>query len=260
MSLLFSIVTPSFNQGSFIEETIESIANQTYQNYEHLVIDGGSTDSTLEILKKYKAKYPDKFFYVSEKDKGQSDAINKGMKMAKGDVLCYLNSDDVFYPYTLEEVTNFFDKNPNACWVTGNYTIIDENGTEIQNFIKFYKSIFAQSPFREKILEVINFVNQPSTFWKREVYQKVGDFSLEYKYNMDYDYWLRIIRSGYKLYYLDKPLSKFRIHKKSKGGYGFKIQFKEDLEVLKNNKVGFMSRFLHYLHNQLIIFIYSIIK
>ncbi len=260
MSFLFSIITPSFNQGQFIEETIKSVFNQTFQDFEHIVVDGGSTDNTLEILKKYKAKYPDKFFYVYEEDRGQSDAINKGMKMAKGDVLCYLNSDDLFYAYTLEEVEKFFKKNPNAIWVTGNYTIIDENGSEIQNFIKVYKSIFAIFPFREKILEVVNFVNQPSTFWKREVYKKVGDFSLEYKYNMDYDYWLRIIRSGYKLYYLNKALSKFRIHKKSKGGYGFKNQFKEDLLVLKKNKASSLTTALHYLHNQLIVLVYSIIK
>lgn len=260
MSFLFSIITPSFNQGKFIEETLESVFNQTYTNYEHIIIDGGSTDETIEILKKYKAKYPSKIKWISEKDKGQSDAINKGLKMAAGDILCYLNSDDIFIPNTLQLVADFFTKNKEADWLTGNYIIIDENGNEIQSFIKNYKTILASMPFKERLLEIVNFINQPSTFWRKQVYKKIGGFSLDYRYNMDYDYWIRMIKAGYKINYINKPLSKFRIHRKSKGGSGYKIQFREDLDVLKNNKVNPLNRFLHYLHNQLIISVYSIIK
>lgn len=138
---LISIITPSFNQGQFIEETLKSVASQTYKNYEHIIIDGGSTDGTIEILKKYQKKYPDKIKWISEKDKGQSDAINKGLKMAKGEILCYLNSDDVFYYYTLETVVNFFKKHKEVYWVTGDYEIINEESKKIRSLIPIYKKI-----------------------------------------------------------------------------------------------------------------------
>ncbi len=194
---LVSIITPSYNQGEFIEETLKSVQAQTYRNFEHIIIDGGSTDNTIKILKKYKAKYPGKIKWISEKDKGQSDAINKGMRIAKGEILCYLNSDDVFYPYTLEIVVDFFNKNKNAYWVTGDYQVINEKSLPIRSFISFYKKLWSIFPYKTTLL-FCNFINQPSTFWKREVYKNVGDFNVNYKYNMDFDYWIRTFNKNFK--------------------------------------------------------------
>lgn len=255
---LVSIITPSFNQGQFIEETLKSVASQTYKNYEHIIIDGGSTDNTIKILKKYKKIYPYKIRWISEKDKGQSDAINKGLKMAKGEVLCYLNSDDVFYPYTLKIVTDFFNKNKNAFWVTGDYEVINEKSKRIRSFIPFYKKIWSIFPYKTTLL-LCNFINQPSTFWKKEVFKKVGYFNVDYKYNMDFDYWIRIFNKGFKLFVLNKKLSKFRVHSKSIGGSQFDKQFNHMLFLIKkysNNSFIFWFNFIHY---KFITFIYKFI-
>lgn len=105
---LFSIITPTFNRRDFLEINIKSLLNQSYQNFEHIVIDGGSTDGTVELLKKYESQY--NMRWISEPDNGIYDAVNKGIKMAKGEIIAYLNSDDFYFPWTLEVVANFFFK------------------------------------------------------------------------------------------------------------------------------------------------------
>jgi len=255
MSLKFSIITPSYNQGQFIEETIKSIQNQTYKNFEHIVIDGGSTDNTLKILKKYTGKIK----WISEKDKGQSDAINKGFKMAKGDILTWLNSDDYYPPYTLEKVANFFSKNKRCFWLSADYIVINEKGKEIHSFVRFYKKILRLIPY-DKILFVANYINQPSTFFKKEVIKKVGLLDVNLRYEMDYEYWLRMKKYGYKNYYLNTPLSYFRIHSSSKGGVEFEKQFNEELKVAKKYcKSKFLIN-LHKIHNWIIVWVYKLIK
>ena len=254
-----SVITPSFNQGEFIEETIRSVISQNYPNLEYIIVDGGSTDNSVQIIKKYANKYPKIIRWVSEKDKGQSDAINKGLKMSTGEILCYLNSDDCFTSKALFFVAEFFLTYKEAYWLTGDYEIIDERGRKIQDYIRIYKKILRLFPSKFMI-KIANFINQPSTFWKREIYNQVGELNLSYKYNMDYDYWLRIFKKGYKLYYLPYKLSKFRIHRKSKGGLHYWQQFKEDLDVLKDNHDGKIEYFLHKIHNRLITLIYLLLK
>ncbi len=255
-----SVITPSYNQGQFIEETIKSVVEQNYPNLEYIIVDGASTDNSVSIIKKYAKKYPKIIKWISEKDKGQSDAINKGLRMSTGEILCYLNSDDCFTKGALWEVAKFFKKNKEAKWVTGDYIVINEKGEEIHQFVRWYKKIFSFLPRKDIFIKILNFINQPSTFWKREIYEKIGDFSLDFKYNMDYDYWLRIFNINYYLYTINKPLSKFRIHHLSKGGSNFKIQFLEDIEVLKRNTTNRFLIWLHKIHNLLIVFIYSLIK
>lgn len=249
-----SIVIPSYNQGLFIKETIDSVLNQKYPNLELIIIDGNSTDSTISILESYGRKIK----WISEKDSGQTEAINKGLKMASGDILTYLNSDDCYLPGSLLAVSNFFNTHNNVYWVTGDYIIINEKGHRIQPYICWYKRILRKfhSPF---MLYFANFIIQPSTFWKKTVTLRVGFFNESLKYVMDYDYWLRIINK-YPLYVINKSLSAFRIHSSSKGGSQFKNQFNEELSVvLKYSKKRFIF-FLHYCHNKLIIFIYNFIK
>jgi len=252
---LISIITPSYNQGQFIEETIKSVQNQNYKNFEHIVIDGGSTDNTLKILKKYTGKIK----WISEKDKGQSDGINKGLKMAKGDILCYLNSDDCFFPYTLEEIVNFFNSHPNFFWVTGDYILIDKNGNKIKSIIPLYKKLWSLFPYRTTLL-LTNYISQPSTFWKKEVLKKIGYFNVNYKYNMDFDYWARIFNAGYRLHVLNKKLSKFRIHEDSINGARYKEQFDHMLFLIKKYSNSRIIYYFNKLHYGLIKIIYSLRK
>ncbi|MBI4973189.1 glycosyltransferase [Candidatus Roizmanbacteria bacterium] len=252
--LKISIVTPSFNQGQYIEQTIQSVLNQNYSNLEYIVMDGGSTDNTLSILKKYEGKLK----WFSEKDKGQSDAINKGLKMATGDVVAWLNSDDYYLPDTLQKVADEFERNMKVQWVTGDYIIVDEKRKQIQSFVSSYKSLLRKQP-TFNMLSFANFIIQPSTFWKREMLKKIGYLREEYHLCMDYDLWLRLMRSSPPSV-ITSPLSAFRIHGTSKGKLQYGIQFKEEVQVAKQYNHNGLIIFLHKIHNILINFVYQIIK
>ena len=163
-----SIITPSLNQGDFIEKTIKSVLSQDYPNIEYIIIDGKSTDNTPDILKKYEKD----IILISEKDKNQSNAINKGLKIASGEIIGYLNADDVYEPHALFRISNFFKENPKILWTTGKCSIIDDKGKEIRPFIKLWKHIWqkiALSINKEfEILLVLNYISQPATFIKKE--------------------------------------------------------------------------------------------
>jgi len=246
-----SIITPSFNQGKFIEETIQSVLGQKYPNLEYIVVDGGSTDNTRKILKKYTGK----MIWISEKDKGQSDAINKGMRMATGDVMAFLNSDDLYAKRTLYKVARFFTDHPKAQWVSGDYFIINQKKKKIRSFVRWYKRflrLFSSYP----LLRLTNYVIQPSTFWRRNVYENVGEFDVGLPYEMDYDYWLRI-GEKYRLFHLEDALSFFRLHDASKSGFQYEKQFKEEIRVLEKHHISALVIFLHKIHNAVIVFVYN---
>lgn len=249
-----TIITPSFNQGKFIEQTINSVLGQEYPNLEYIVIDGGSTDNTVSILKKYGKKIK----WVSEKDKGQSDAINKGLKMATGDIVAWLNSDDYYLPGTLKRVAGYFASHPQAMWLSGDYQVIDEKGKDIHGFVVSYKRFLRRfSSFG--MLSFANYIIQPSTFWRKEAMEEVGLINEGYRYCMDYDFWLRLMKK-YPLHNIPDPLSAFRIHGESKGGSQYKKQFKEELDVTRANNPLRILNLLHKFHNILIKFAYDYIK
>lgn len=251
MPLKISIITPSFNQGQFIEQTIQSVLSQNYSHLEYIVMDGGSTDNTLSILKKYDGKLK----WFSKKDKGQSDAINKGLRMATGDIVGWLNSDDYYLPETLKKVAEVFEKNKEVQWITGDYLIVDEQGKEIQSFVRFYKKLLS----RFFPLSRANYINQPSTFWKSDFQKKAGYLNEDLHYCMDYDLWLRFMKQS-PVQIISFPLSAFRIHKASKGGSQYGMQFKEEIEVAKKYNSNVLFQLLHKMHNYIINIIYNIIK
>ena len=251
---LITVITPSYNQGQFIKETIESVLGQHYPFLEYWVMDGGSTDNTVKILK----SYGQRINWISQKDKGQTDAINKGMKKAKGEIVCYLNSDDVMMPGALLTVAEAFLKNPNALWMTGDYIIIDAQGKEIQSFVRGYKRFF-RNWNRKSLFFILNFINQPSTFWKRSAFKKIGYFNENLKYCMDYDFWLRLYSQQTPVV-TEVTLSKFRIHSVSKGGSQYKQQFSEETKVLSVYTKNSAIRALHQLHSAAIVAVYNMIK
>ena len=183
---LVSIITPSYNQGQFVEDCILSIRNQIYQNFEHIIIDGGSSDNTREILKKYEGTY--NMRWISKPDDGMYDAINKGFKMSKGDILAYLNCDDFYLPWSISVAV----KNLNTHDIIfGDSIICSENMTDA--YLHF------TPPFIKTYYYSVGVIVQPTVFFRRELFEKVGSFDHQaFKLIADYDYWLRCAFAGYK--------------------------------------------------------------
>lgn len=252
-----SVITPSFNQGKYIKATIESVLSQNYPNLEFIVVDGGSTDETVNILK----SYGNKLKWVSKKDRGQSHAINKGLKMASGELLAYLNSDDVYLPGTLKYVGEYYASH-RSDWITGDCDLIDENGAVILKtnwlvgtYKKFLSIIY--SPLTLKIVD--NMIPQPSTFWSRRAYEKIGGFNESYHYVMDYDYWIRLSKF-YKPVFLPRVLSGFRAQSESKSETSRDKLMAEGDIMLKANGARSWQLFLHRAHSDLIRFAYNLLK
>lgn len=252
--LKISIITPSYNQGGFIKQTIESIFRQNYPNLEYLVIDGGSTDDTVEILKNYGQRIK----WISEKDNGQSNAINKGLKMATGNILAYLNSDDIYVGKSLFAVNDFFQKNQNFKWAYGRCKIINEKNQEIRKIITAYKNFWMRKYSYNKLLS-INFINQPATFWRREMMDEFGLFNENEHLVMDYEYWLRIGRK-YSAGFINEYLAGFRMHTQSKSNQNFVKQFHDELRVAKKYSASQWPIFLHNLNFASILMGYKILQ
>jgi glycosyltransferase involved in cell wall biosynthesis len=205
-----SIITPSFNQGNFIEETIRSILLQNYPNLEYIIIDGGSTDNTVEIIKKYA---PWITYWVSEKDKGQSDAINKGIKLCTGDIFNWINSDDFLEPNALKAIGEAFITN-NCEIVCGYIDVFDD-------LPEGYKTNFTHRMVQIKNLEEKVFdadMNQPGTFWKLSIIKELNGIVQNLHYCMDLELFHRYIaKKGTKnIVYIEDKLVKFRLHGQSK--------------------------------------------
>lgn len=199
---LVSIVTPSYNQGRFIEETLRSVQAQDYQRIEHIVVDGLSTDETLNVLKRYEGAYPMR--WISEPDRGQSDAIAKGFRQAQGEILAWLNSDDVFLPDAISRVVGEFQREPDVDLFYGDVLVIDECGQIIQD------RVLTRVDQRD-FLGLGNCLAQPATFWTRRIYDAVGGVDPQYYYQMDLDFYIRVAAKG-QMTHLDAYLAKIRMH------------------------------------------------
>jgi len=219
-----SIVTPSFNQGEFIEETILSVLGQGYPNLEYIVIDGGSTDKTVEIIKKYESHIT---YWVSEKDNGQSHAINKGFSKATGDILGWLNSDDIYMPNCLAKVSTLMKSNE-AAILYGNCMHFKEHTEEL---ITWGSDVIGLS--KATSLENIDFIIQPSTFWTKRTWNEVGSLMEDLGFAFDWEWFLRAKSRGVKFYNTSKCLSLYRIHDSQKSGVGVKKRQDEILDVYK---------------------------
>jgi glycosyltransferase involved in cell wall biosynthesis len=211
-----SIITPSYNQGCFIEETIRSVLLQGYPNLEYIIIDGGSTDNTLEVIKKYQDFIS---YWVSEPDTGQSNAINKGITMSTGEIVAWLNSDDIYLNGALEKIGTFFLCHPYAGLVYGDCLTINEVNQKIE------KIEAGNFNFNKLICE--DFIPQPSAFIQRRVFNDIGLIDESLHYAMDYDLWFRI-GLHYSILYIPEIFSQFRYHSKSKS-IGSAKKFKDDI-------------------------------
>ncbi|GAB4517433.1 MAG: glycosyltransferase family 2 protein [Anaerolineae bacterium] len=202
-----SIVTPSYNQGRFIKTTLESILQQSYPHLENIVIDGGSTDNTLDILRTTK---DNRLIWISEPDNGQSDAINKGMRQASGDILAYLNSDDVYLPGTLAFVADYFTQHPAVDVLYGSCYTIDGDGQRVPP-----DYLAKPITLRQFMTKRFKFPQQ-GVFWRRKALDEIGLFAEDLHYRMDYDYWLRMVIAGYRFAPVPDFLAAYRVHDSSK--------------------------------------------
>ena len=170
-----SIVMPSYNTVDYIERSIRSVVEQDYKNIELFIKDGGSTDGTVEIIKHYADKYPKLIRWVSDNDKGQTNAINIGMRRVNGDILTYLNSDDIYKKGALKEVAEFFLKNPKIMWAYGKADIIDWDDKIIRRWITAYKNFWLRG-YSYTTLLILNYISQMACFWRKEAAKDVGEF------------------------------------------------------------------------------------
>jgi glycosyltransferase involved in cell wall biosynthesis len=203
MNPLVSIITPSFNKGKFIEETILSVISQNYQNIEYIIIDGGSTDETLNILKQYS-----NIKIISEPDNGQADAINKGFRIAHGEILAFLNADDLYFTYTVEKIVQYFKDNPHIGLVYGDIIHIDENG---ENEYPIHSGKLDLNAY----LGCMYYLPQPTVFFRKSVFDTIGEFDVNLNLAMDLDYWLRVYFK-FDFGYIPEPLAKARIYQEAK--------------------------------------------
>lgn len=202
-SPLVSIVTPSFKSAYYITETIESVKQQDYPHIEHIVVDGGSQDGTLEILKRYPH-----LVWVSEADNGQSHALNKGFKLARGEIIGWLNADDTFTPMAVSTAVRFLMGNPEAAAIYSDQNIVDEKDA----FVRYSRS----KPFDLSALFLENFIGQPTVFLRRCLVEELGGVGESLHYSMDREFWLRI-GSKYQMHYLPNFASaNFRLHRGTK--------------------------------------------
>lgn len=200
-----SIATPSFNQGVFLEQTIHSVLSQEYPRLEYVVQDGGSTDTTAEVLELHRAKL---HRCESRKDNGQSHAINLGLAGTTGEIMAYLNSDDLLLPGTLHYVAKYFEKHPEVDAVYGHRVVIDEKGYEIGRWVL--------PPHDDAVLKWADYVPQETLFWRRRIWDKVGGIDDRFRFAMDWDLLLRFQAAGAKMVRLPRFLGAFRVHTSSK--------------------------------------------
>lgn len=222
MKPLVSIITPSYNQGKYIRQTIESVLTQDYENLEYIIIDGGSTDDTLDIIRDYEGKLT----YVSERDNGQSDAINKGFKMARGDIVAWLNSDDVYEPGCVSRAVAEFENNEKLGLVYGDGYIIDEAGTKIKVFE------YTQEFDYWKLVNFWDYIMQPATFFKRKTLQEAGYLDVNLQYCMDWDLWIKLAAIS-EVKYISELLACSREYSETKTSTGGEKRLKEIVALLQ---------------------------
>ena len=197
-----SIVTPSFNQGSFLERTLKSVFNQRYFNLEYIIQDGGSSDNTLQIVEQYRSQFK---HVASERDQGQAQAINLGFRHASGDIMAWLNSDDLILPGTIAYVVNYFSHHPEVDVVYGHRINIDEKDHEI--------GCRVMPSHNEEILKWVDYIPQETLFWRKSIWEKVGgQLDESFRFALDWDLLLRFQKAGANIVRLPRFLGAFRVH------------------------------------------------
>jgi len=199
---LVSIVTPVLNGNAYLEQTILSVLGQTYDNIEYIIIDGGSTDGSLETIKKYEERID---YWISEADSTMYDAVNKGIKAASGDILAYLCTDDLYYPDTIQTVVDHFQKHPGAEMVYGNCDFIGPKGEII------FKYRFPRYRWKTYICFSCSSLAEPATFWRSSIHKKIGYFDASFRYAGDFDFYAKAGKCC-RFSRIKKTIARYRLH------------------------------------------------
>lgn len=204
MSLKFSIITPSFNQGKYLKQTIRSVFEQNYESLEYIIIDGGSTDESVDIIKSYEDRLA---YWVSEKDRGQVHAINKGLARVTGDITAFINSDDVYLPGTFRAVASYFESHPECEWVCGDTVLFGDD----------FETELARARVPTSAAHCLSWeylAAQPGHFWKTEIIR--AGFDEKWNYDFDHDMYIRLLLAGHVCEYIPLPFAGYRLHSVSK--------------------------------------------
>ena len=225
-----SIITPSYNQGRFLEASILSVLEQDYPNLEYIVVDGGSKDESIEIVKKYQDRLA---WWVSEKDKGHADALNKGFAGATGEILAWLNSDDIYLPGAVLEAVSFLTGHPKLGMVYGDADLIDDSGSTVGQFAA------KQTSYRQMLRGSVH-IPQATTFFRADLWRQVGPLDLSLFFSFDYDLWVKLAKVS-EILYVPKRWAKFRIHAEGKTIVNDDRCYPDMLRVLQREGGGWLS-------------------
>ncbi|MBU0761721.1 MAG: glycosyltransferase [Candidatus Altiarchaeota archaeon] len=235
---LVSVIMPSYNQGKYIEQSILSVLNQDYKNIEFIVVDGGSTDETVDILKRYSDRIN---YWVSEKDAGQSDALNKGFSISKGLIQTYLNSDDLLYATAVNDAVKALQDNPDVDVVYSNIHLIDDRGKVVD--------LCFPPKFRFKDYLFFGFpIPQQASFWRNEVYDAVGGFNTKNHICMDHEFYIKAAEKGFSFMHINRISAAFRLHKGSKTCSNNRRLLKDELNRIAQNSNSGVDRRLFNLY------------
>ena len=254
-----SVITPNYNGAAYLKATLDSVLQQRAAgvDLECIVVDGGSTDASLDIVRAYGDAID---HVITEPDDGPADAINKGMRVATGEILCWLNSDDLYAPSALNRVIEAFAQHPDKALCFGRCPIVDEKGDEIRHGITRFKEMFYPVSCRFAI-QCLNYVSQPACFFRREAWLAAGELNATLHAAWDYDLLLRLWRQGGAVVLDGDPLAQFRWHETSISAQGFRRQFREAWQVAaKDAGMISLQTLIHLMTWWGIVAIYSVMS